>query len=73
MQVAADVALRYARQEYYIQVLGRKSSPDKPSGSGQYTCKTCYINFLTKEKLSTHNNSAQHKEVTFFLIQNLKF
>jgi len=66
MQVAADVALRYARQEYYIQVMGRKTCPEKPSGSGQYTCKTCYINFLTKEKLNTHNNSAQHKELDDF-------
>jgi len=63
MQVAADVALRYARQEYYLQVLGRKTCPEKPSGSGQYTCKTCYMNFLTKEKLNSHNNGTQHKEL----------
>jgi len=63
MQVAADVALRYARQEYYLTILNRKTCPEKPSGSGQYTCKTCYMNFLTKEKLNTHNNGVQHKEL----------
>lgn len=63
MQVAADVALRYARKEYYLSKGNNQKVPEKPVGSGQYTCKTCYINFLTKEKLGTHNNGNQHKEL----------
>lgn len=70
MQVAADVALRYARKEYYLSKGNNQKVPDKPQGAGQYTCKTCYMNFLTKEKLNTHNNGPQHKEVGISLEWN---
>jgi len=63
MQVAADVALRYARKEFYLNKGNNQKMPEKPVGTGQYTCKTCYMNFLTKEKLNTHNNGIQHKEM----------
>lgn len=63
MQVAADVALRYARKEYYLSKGNNQKVPEKPTGHGQYTCKTCFMNFMTKEKLNTHNNNIQHKEL----------
>lgn len=61
-QVATNIALDFARREYY----GNKGMPiptGKPSGVGHHTCVLCKLNFLTREKLENHYESAGHKEL----------